>query len=50
MTIALGAELLLSPVAVALQPVTSPDFDGDGTVGFGEFVLFAGASGSSAEG
>lgn len=26
----------------------SPDFDGDGTVGFGDFVIFAGAFGSSA--
>ena len=44
---ALGAVLLLSPAEVASRPVTSPDFDGDGSVGFGDFVQFAAAFGSS---
>ncbi|MDE2887463.1 MAG: hypothetical protein OXR72_04555 [Gemmatimonadota bacterium] len=47
--IVLGTVMLLSPADAASRPVTSPDFDGDGTVGFGDLVLFAGAFGSSAK-
>ncbi|MDE2887465.1 MAG: hypothetical protein OXR72_04565 [Gemmatimonadota bacterium] len=39
--IILGAVMLLSPADVASRPVTSPDFDGDVTIGFSDFVLFA---------
>ena len=48
-----GANIVVATVA-DLDPVTfraiaqaNPDFDGDGTVGFGDFVLFAGKFGLS---
>ncbi len=37
-----------SPISVGASP--SPDFDGDGTVGFADFIAFAGAFGTSATG
>ncbi len=34
---------------IALEAPPKPDFDGDGTVGFPDFILFAGAFGTSSE-
>ena len=39
--------LSLSSASVALQSGPSPDFDGDGMVGFSDFVQFADKFGSS---
>ncbi len=39
--------LLGSSAIVDAKPVPSPDFDGDGTVGFSDFVQFAGVFGST---
>ena len=45
-TIALVVALLCSSAIVESRPVWNPDFDGDGTVGFSDFVQFAGKFGS----
>ena len=43
-----GSKILLWDVAPYATPeLTTPDFDGDGDVGFGDFVQFAGKFGSS---
>ena len=46
-TTALVVTLLCPSAIVESRPVTSPDFDGDGMVGFSDFVQFAGVFGST---
>ena len=46
-TISLVAGFLISSAIVLSRPPQSPDFDEDGTVGFSDFVQFAGVFGST---
>ena len=42
-----GSPIVIMPnLTIALSSALSPDFDGDGEVGFNDFVLFAGAFGA----
>ena len=42
-----GSPIVIMPnLTIALSSALSPDFDGDGTVGFNDFVLFAGVFGA----